>query len=52
MLDIPAIRWGKPYESIEKKDVVHFESGETLATVHQANGGIVKMDMKKQYNYY
>ncbi len=47
MLEIPAIRWGKPYESMEKKDVVHFESGETLATVHQANGGIVKMDMRK-----
>ena len=47
MLEIPAIRWGKPYESMEKKDVVHFETGETLATVHQANGGIVKMDMRK-----
>lgn len=47
MLDIPVVRWGKPYESMEKKDVVHFETGETLATVHQANGGIVKMDMKK-----
>lgn len=47
MLDIPAIRWGKPYESMEKNDVVHFETGETLATVHQANGGIVKMDMRK-----
>lgn len=49
MLDIPAVRWGKPYESMEKKDVVHFETGETLATVHQANGGIVKMDMKKAH---
>jgi acyl-CoA reductase-like NAD-dependent aldehyde dehydrogenase len=47
MLEIPAGRWGKPYESMEKKDVVHFETGETLATVHQANGGIVKMDMRK-----
>lgn len=47
MLEIPAIRWGKPYESLEKKDVVHFETGEELATVHQANGGLVKMDMRK-----
>lgn len=47
MLDIPAIRWGKPYESLEKDEVVHFETGEALATVHQANGGIVKMDMRK-----
>ncbi|MFN0197271.1 MAG: aldehyde dehydrogenase family protein [Planctomycetaceae bacterium] len=47
MLDIPVIRWGQPYESLEKDKVVHFETGEVLATVHQANGGLVKMDMKK-----
>lgn len=47
MLDIPVIRWGKPYESMEKAEVVHFETGETLAQVHQANGGIVKMDLRK-----
>jgi acyl-CoA reductase-like NAD-dependent aldehyde dehydrogenase len=47
MLEIPVIRWGKPYESLEKMDVVHFETGETLATVNEANGGIIKMDMRK-----
>ncbi len=48
MLDIPVIRWGKPYESIDKTPVVHFETGETLATMSQANGGIIKLDMRKQ----
>ena len=48
MLDIPVIRWGKPYESIEKQPVVHFETGETLATVSQANAGIIKLDARKQ----
>lgn len=47
MLEIPVIRWGKPYESMQQEPVVHFETGETLATVHQANGGLIKMDMKK-----
>ncbi len=47
MLEIPVVRWGKPYESLEKEDVVHFETGETLAQVHQANGGLLKMDMRK-----
>lgn len=47
MLEIPVIRWGEPYESMEKEDVVHFESGEVLAQVHQANGGLIKMDMRK-----
>lgn len=47
MLEIPVIRWGRPYESMEKQPVVHFETGEELATVHQANGGLIKMDMRK-----
>ena len=47
MLEIPVIRWGKPYESMEKTPVVHFETGETLANVNQANGGLIKMDMRK-----
>ena len=47
MLELPVIRWGKPYESLEKQDVVHFETGEVLAQVHQANAGLVKMDMRK-----
>ena len=33
MIDIPVIRWGKPYESLEKADVVHFETGEVMAQV-------------------
>jgi acyl-CoA reductase-like NAD-dependent aldehyde dehydrogenase len=47
MLEIPVIRWGSPYESLDKADVVHFETGEVMARMHQANGGLVKMDMRK-----
>ena len=47
MIEIPVIRWGQPYESMEKQPVVHFETGEELAVVHQANGGLIKMDMRK-----
>lgn len=47
MLEIPVIRWGRPYESMEKQPVVHFETGETLASMNQANGGLIKMDMRK-----
>lgn len=46
MLELPVLRWGKPYESLEKADVIHFETGEVLAKVHQANGGMLKMDMR------
>lgn len=47
MLELPVIRWGKPYESLEKQEVANFETGEVLARVHQANAGIFRMDMRK-----
>ncbi|TWT55766.1 Methylmalonate semialdehyde dehydrogenase [acylating] [Thalassoglobus neptunius] len=50
MLEIPVIRWGKPYTSMDKAPVVHFETGEELAQMDQANGGLIKMDMRKAAN--
>ena len=47
MLEIPVIRWGKPYESLETSEVIHFETGEPIAKVGQANGGILTRDMRK-----
>ena len=49
MINIPVIRWGEPYESLETDKVVHFDSGEVLAEVGQANGGMVQKDMKKAH---
>src|SRR5262245_826162 len=46
VLEIPVVRFGKQYESLEKQEVVHFETGEVLAKVHQANGGMLKMDKR------
>ena len=31
MLNIPVLRWGKPYESLEIDQVVHFITGEPIA---------------------
>ena len=50
MLEIPVIRWGKPYESLETTEVVHFNTGEPIAKVHSANGGLLTRDMKKANN--
>ncbi|MCA9266159.1 MAG: aldehyde dehydrogenase family protein, partial [Planctomycetales bacterium] len=47
MLNIPIIRWGKPYDSLEQNEVVHFITGEPIAKVSQANGGIIQRDMRK-----
>ena len=46
VLEIPVIRWGKPYESLETTEVVHFNTGDPIATVHSANGGLVTRDMR------
>src|ERR1051325_7421548 len=46
MIHIPVLRWGEPYKSMEVDKVVHFASGEVLAEVSRANGGLVERDMR------
>src|SRR5438270_10449293 len=46
MLHIPVLRWGEPYKSLEADKVVHFATGEALAEVSRANGGLVERDMR------
>ena len=47
MLEIPVIRWGKPYESLETTEVVDFNTGEPIAKVSSATGGMLTRDMRK-----
>ena len=47
MLNIPVIRWGKPYESLEIDEVLHFATGEPIAKVSQSNAGIISRDMRQ-----
>jgi len=47
MLHLPVLRWGQPYESLEKDEVVHFATGEPIATVSRANGGMIQRDARK-----
>jgi acyl-CoA reductase-like NAD-dependent aldehyde dehydrogenase len=46
MIKLPIIRWGEPYESLEVAEVNHFATGEPIARVCQAGGGIIKRDMR------
>ncbi|MEX2140601.1 MAG: aldehyde dehydrogenase family protein [Pirellulales bacterium] len=46
MLNLPVLRWGKPYDSLEKDEVRHFLTGEPIAKVSQANGGLLERDMR------
>ncbi|MGB2717870.1 MAG: aldehyde dehydrogenase family protein [Vicinamibacterales bacterium] len=47
MLQIPVLRWGQPYTSMDVDEVVHFATGEPIAKVSRANGGLIQRDMRK-----
>ncbi len=47
MLHLPILRWGQPYTSMDVDEVVHFSSGEPIARVSRANGGLIQRDMRK-----
>src|SRR6478735_6959601 len=47
MLHLPVLRWGAPYASLEKDEVVHFSTGEPIARVSRATGGMIQRDMRK-----
>jgi len=47
MIKLPVIRWGQPYESLEVAEVNHFATGEPIAKVCQAGGGIIRRDMRQ-----
>lgn len=44
---IPALRRGRPYESLEKSKVADYRTGAVLATLSQVNAGIVRKDLAK-----
>jgi acyl-CoA reductase-like NAD-dependent aldehyde dehydrogenase len=46
-MHLPAWRFGKPYESLERETLVHFLTGEAVAEVSQVGGAIVGRDLQK-----
>ena len=47
MLHLPVLRWGQPYTSLEVDEVAHFATGEPIAKVSRANGGLIQRDARK-----
>lgn len=47
MIHLPVLRWGQPYQSLDVDEVVHFATGEPIARVSRANGGLIQRDMRK-----
>lgn len=44
---LPALRWGRAYESLEQVEVKDFRTGEVLARVSHVNAGIVRRDLQR-----
>ena len=47
MIHVPILRWGRPYDSLDVNEVVHFATGEPIAKVCRANGGLIQRDMRQ-----
>src|SRR5579864_1068901 len=47
MINLPVLRWGRPYTSLEVDNVIHFFTGETLAKVSQAIPGLLAKDIRQ-----
>jgi len=47
VLHLKVLRWGQPYQSLEFDDVIHFSTGEPIAKVDRANGGLIQRDIRK-----
>lgn len=46
MLQIPVLRWGQPYTSLDVSEVAHFATGEPVARVSRAHAGLVQRDIR------
>lgn len=44
---LPALRRGRPYESLETVEVVNHRTGEAIAQVSQVNAGIIRKDLAR-----
>src|SRR5438552_15399923 len=47
MFHLPVLRWRQPYTSLKVDEVAHFATGEPIAKVSRANGGLVQRDARK-----
>ncbi|MEO2090847.1 MAG: aldehyde dehydrogenase, partial [Gemmataceae bacterium] len=45
MIQIPALRFGKPYQSLDKAQLIHHVTGEPVAEVSQVTGSQISRDV-------
>jgi acyl-CoA reductase-like NAD-dependent aldehyde dehydrogenase len=46
--NLPVLRRGQPYDSLDKLELKSVRTGETIAQLSQANGGMVRRDLRRQ----
>ncbi len=46
-LNLPALRGGQPYESLEKNELKSVRTGEVVATISQVNAGLIRRDLRR-----
>ena len=48
MLELPILRWGRPYRSVDRTVVPHFRTREPFVAMNQANVGLIRRDLLGQ----
>jgi len=48
MIELPILRWGRPYQSVDRVVVPHFRTREPFVAMSQANVGLVRRDLRQQ----
>lgn len=48
MIELPILRWGRPYQSVDRVVVPHFRTREPLVAMSQANVGLIRRDLLRQ----
>ena len=46
MIHLPALRWGKVYQSLETQEIFHFDTGQPIAKISQVGGGMLQLDYR------
>lgn len=48
MIELPILRWGRPYQSVDRVVVPHFRTREPFVAMSQANVGLIRRDLLRQ----
>src|SRR5204863_6010620 len=47
LMHLPVLRQGKPYQSLDTTEIKSVRTGEPVATVSQANAGLIRRDLRR-----